>query len=307
MGIVIKNASEKALKLDKINNMCYTFQAFVKKEEIMNLKRIFFGLFMTVFTLCGCVSTVKIDAGDQLVLRTKTDIDAPEEFQVEVETVVTTSDSLPAMVYADYDGGEGIEWIASYVEGTPETIYEDFFVTRNDEGEVISKTPVLGSKRVEDAVAPMMKFGGSVTVGSEFYPRMTSYGVDCVGCGGAESGYSGTAGGASVGKHSVMQPNGEWTEGITYGGYYIVAADPSIPFCSILTVYDHGFSGEGLTPGVPFQAIVMDRGGAIRGAKIDLFIGSESEHNMSINYALNNPKIVIERVGGRSGSRTCAV
>ena len=48
----------------------------------MNLKRIFFGLFMTVFTLCGCVSTVKLDAGNQLVLRTKTEIDAPDEFQI---------------------------------------------------------------------------------------------------------------------------------------------------------------------------------------------------------------------------------
>ena len=95
-------------------------------------------------------------------------------------------------------------------------------------------------------------------------------------------------------------------EGITYAGYYVVAADPSIPLCSILTVYDHGFSGDGLQEGVPFKAIVLDRGGAIQGAKLDLFKGSEEVYNVNRNYNYTNPRVVIERVGGRVG-RACAV
>lgn len=273
----------------------------------MNIKRKIFGLFMTIFTLCGCVSTVKIDAGIQPVLIQKTAIEGIEKFQVEVETVVTALDDMPEMIYADYDGGNGLPWLASYVEGTPGRISEDFFITRDEEGKVLSKTLVLGSKKELEGIAPMMKYGGEVSIGSEFYPRSTSYGVDCVGCGGAESGYSGTAAGISLSKDAVLQPSGEWKDGITYGGYYIIAADPNIPMCSIVTISNHGYSGEGLTPLVPFKAIVLDRGGAIKGAKIDLFIGSESEHEMSVDYQLNHPKVVIERVGGKTGPRACAV
>ena len=273
----------------------------------MNLKRKIFGLFMTIFSLCGCVSTVKIDAGLTPSLLKKTTIEGLEEFQVEVETVVIELDNMPEMVYADYDGGEGLPWLASFVEGAPEKTSEDFFITRDEEGNVLSRTPVLGSKKNIDGVAPMMKFGGEVGVGSEFYPRSTSYGVDCVGCSGVESGYSGTSSGISLSKDAVLQPNGEWKDGITYGGYYIIAADPNIPLCSIVTVSNHGYSGEGLIPLEPFKAIVLDRGGAIKGSKIDLFVGSESEHDMSVNYRLNHPKVVIERVGGKTGPRACAV
>lgn len=270
----------------------------------MRLRHRIFGLFMTIAVLCGCTSSVGLD--NTLVLKKPADIETNDNFQVVMETVVSVSDELPEMVYAEYDGGEGISWIASYVEGTPEMVSEDFFVTYDENGNMISRTPVLGSKVVTPAVAPKMQFGGSVTVGSEFFPKFTTYGVDCVGCYMSADGYGGTSVGVSVGLHSVRQPSGEMMDGITYAGYYVVAADPSIPLCSIITVYDHGFSGDGLQEGVPFQAIVLDRGGAIKGAKLDLFKGSEAIYNVNINYAYSNPRVVIERVGGRIG-RACAV
>lgn len=270
----------------------------------MKLKHRIFAMFMTALVLSGCTSS-HASYTDNLVL--KQQLTEEIDFQVVKETVVSeTSSSLPEMVYAEYDGKEGIPWIASYVEGTPEKVSEDYLVTYDANGVELSRTPLLDSKVVIPAVAPKMQFGGSVTVGSEFYPKITTYGVDCVGCYMSEDGYGGTSVGVSVGLHSVRQPDGNMQDGITYGGYYVVAADPNIPLCSILTIYDHGYSGDGLQEGVPFQAIVLDRGGAIKGAKLDLFKGSEQEHNISINRAYSNPKVVIERVGGRVG-RACAV
>ena len=269
----------------------------------MKVKHRIFGLYITIFTLCGCTSSVAFYT-DTLVL--KQQISDEIDFQVVKETVVTVSDEMPEMEYAEYDGGDGLPWVASYVEGTPETTSEDFLVTYDANGVELSRTPVLDSTVVTPAVAPKMQFGGTISVGSEFYPKITTYGVDCYGCHVSEDGYGGTSVGVSVGLHSVRQPDGNMQEGITYGGYYIVAADPNIPLCSIVTIYDHGFSGDGLQEGIPFQAIVLDRGGAIKGAKLDLFKGSEQVHNISINRAYSNPKVVIERVGGRVG-RACAV
>ena len=118
------------------------------------------------------------------------------------------------------------------------------------------------------------------------------------------SGTGGTSAGVTLSKTAVKQPDGTWKDGIKYGDYYIVAADPSIPLCSILTVYDHGFSGKGLTPGVPFKAIVLDRGGAIKGAKLDLFVGTETKHQVKNNRNVTT-KAVITRVGGRNGYKAC--
>ena len=270
----------------------------------MKIKHRIFGLFMTVVALCGCTSSVGVNP--TLILKKTTNQNINHDFQVVMETVLTVSDKMPETEYVAYDGNDGISWIASYVEGEPETIREDFFVTYDEQGNMISRTPVLGSKTVIPAVAPKMQFGGHVTVGSEFYPKFTTYGVDCDGCYMSEDGIGGTSVGVSIGLHSVRQPNGVMQDGITYAGYYVVAADPSIPLCSILTVYDHGFSGEGLEIGVPFKAIVLDRGGAIKGARLDLFKGSEEVYQLQRDFSYTNPRVVIERVGGRVG-RACAV
>lgn len=271
----------------------------------MKLKRRIFGLFMTVFTLCGCTSSVAYYS-DTITLKQPNTIENMQTLKVVKETVKTVSAEMPEMVYAEYDGGEGIPWIASYVEGSSEMSSEEFFVTYDEFGNVISKTAVLGSKIETAAVAPKMQFGGTVSVGSEFYPYITTYGIDCDGCYINPEGNGSTSVGVTVNKDAVLQPNGEMKDGITYAGYYIVAADPSIPLCSIVTISNHGYSGEGLSEGVPFKAIVLDRGGAIVGSRLDLFKGSEVEHEIAVNRSYSNIKVVIERVGGKIG-RACAV
>lgn len=105
--------------------------------------------------------------------------------------------------------------------------------------------------------------------------RITRYGADCYGCRISADGKGKTASGVGVGLNSVQQKNGTWQQGITYEGYYIVATSSNLPLYSIIEISNHTVSGMGITPGVPFQAIVLDRGGAIQGTKIDLFVGTE--------------------------------
>lgn len=254
--------------------------------------------------LCGCSSTSAFHS-EALVLKQSETGNQTLALTSETINEVWETGEMPQMVYAEYEEGMGgISWIASYVEGKLATVSEDYVVTYDSDGNIISKTAVIGSRQETEAIAPKMQFGGSVSVGSEFYPTMVTYGIDCAGCYVSSAGTGGTSAGVTLGYHSVRQPNGEMRDGIKYGDYYIVAADPNIPLCSIITVYDHGFSGEGLTPGVPFKAIVLDRGGAIKGSILDLFKGSQSNTNIQNNRNVNT-KVVIERVGGRSGNNAC--
>ena len=103
----------------------------------------------------------------------------------------------------------------------------------------------------------------------------------------------------------VMQPNGEWKAGIQYGGYYIIAADPSIPMCSIFKISNHGLSGAGIKVEQPFYAMVMDRGGAIQGNHFDLYIGLQSANPLQRIY-VSTANAEIIRYGGNNG-QGCAL
>ncbi len=132
-------------------------------------------------------------------------------------------------------------------------------------------------KPVEQKPADNVETASVVDDANIFYPRTTLYGVDCYGCNVREDGTGNTAIGVMLNPNlGVMQSDGTWKEGLTYDGYYIIAADPSIPFYSIIEISNHGLSGMGFSPDVPIQAMVLDRGGGIKGAHLDLYIGSET-------------------------------
>lgn len=138
-----------------------------------------------------------------------------------------------------------------------------------------------------------------------FSPKTTTYGVDCYGCVN-NNGRGGTAVGVAIDiNRGVRMPDGSWQQGIKYGKYYIIAADPSIPLCSILKISNHGLSGSGISPNQPYYAIVLDRGGAIQGNHLDLFIGSE---NSGLIQKVKNtsPRADIIRLGGRNGN-SCSI
>jgi len=88
---------------------------------------------------------------------------------------------------------------------------------------------------------------------------MTAYGANCKGCSGI------TAYGYDIRNNNI------YFEDKTFGILRIVAADRSIPFGTVvrvrgLKVYDE-----------PILAIVLDRGGVIKGTLMDLAFGDENE------------------------------
>lgn len=143
----------------------------------------------------------------------------------------------------------------------------------------------------------LIQIGNETSFEQEEQPvlaKITTYGTDCYGCYNVD-GYGGTAGGVKLSFNAVMQSDGTWKEGITYDGYYIVAANSSIPMGSIIEVSNHGLSGLGLIEGQPFYAMVLDRG-AMTLNHLDLFVGSENSNALSINRSYR-PTMKVVRYG----------
>lgn len=155
-------------------------------------------------------------------------------------------------------------------DGSPKVQNDTYEMTYDQEGNLLSRVLVPYSTEVIEAQPIVMSYGSEVKEEAYFYSsRVTSYGADCVGCGG------GTPAGIAISTTGVRQSDGTWKDGITYDGYYLIAASSTLPLCTLVEISDHKFNGQGLTPGEPFLAVVADRGGAVQGSTIDLFTGSE--------------------------------
>ncbi|HHT37950.1 MAG TPA: hypothetical protein GXZ95_00870 [Mollicutes bacterium] len=90
-----------------------------------------------------------------------------------------------------------------------------------------------------------------------FNGQLTGYGPDCVGCIGiTTSGYD-------------VRNGNIYYEDYLYGKIRILAADPKFPFGTIIRVTAPNIYNE------PIIAVVLDRGGAIKGDKFDLLYENE--------------------------------
>ena len=96
----------------------------------------------------------------------------------------------------------------------------------------------------------------NTTAKETFTGYITHYGPDCKGCGGT------TAAGYNV-KNTIYYNDSQ------YGQVRIVAMDRAYPLYSIIQISNYKQGA--------ITAIVLDRGGAIKGNKIDLLVSSESE------------------------------
>ena len=106
---------------------------------------------------------------------------------------------------------------------------------------------------------------GTVMPGAYFTGKLTTYGGDCAG------GHGKSASGISLSPTTGVQ--GNHSAKLYYKGqsYYCLAADPSIPFGTIIKISNHNYSIESTAYG-----IVVDRGGAIKKNHIDIFNGTEA-------------------------------
>ena len=91
-----------------------------------------------------------------------------------------------------------------------------------------------------------------------FTGSLTGYGPDCYGC-------SGRVGGGQDVRNGNIYYND-----VKYGKLRIVAADAKFPYGTIMRIRDARISNE------PIMAIVLDRGGAVKGNKLDLLFESSS-------------------------------
>lgn len=274
----------------------------------MKLKRMSAVLLIIIFALSGCMSTLPMNnttAIYQIYSETE-QMNAPAPVLTSEVMAIETITQEPETIYSEEVGTGGVSWILGKVqEGSVGKRIEHYNATKDADGTIVAKTLLLDQTQELEATPEIIQYGADVAEGNLFFPKMTTYGVDCIGCRGETTGEGNTGMGIKLSvANGVLQADGTWSSGIKYGNYYMVAADNVLPLCSVLEISNHNYSGEGLTPGEPFQAIVVDRGGGVKGSHLDLYVGSQKSGKVSKSGS-RSPKVEIKRVGGRNGS-TCA-
>ncbi len=116
------------------------------------------------------------------------------------------------------------------------------------------KTPTVEIKKVDSFTAALQS---AKTGPTTFKGTMTGYGPDCKGCGG----------GVACIRYNVRNGNIYYNDK-DYGKIRIVAADKRVPCGTIVRV-------SNLRKYKDFYAIVLDRGGVIKGSLMDLLFVSE--------------------------------
>lgn len=271
----------------------------------MNAKRIRFALFICVFALYGCASSASVTSGKLNIAN--------------IESKASLEDAAHTSILLSTQKQESPAFLAYGPKKENAYLYQQL---RDEHGELTTKKALrkfshqmnekvkaerarLAKEKKAKAQQARLKKMEENSI-STFYPLITTYGVDCYGC-QVDGGRGGTSLGVALDLSlGVKMPDGSWQPGIKYGNYYIVAADPSIPLCSILKISDHGLSGSGISPEKPYYAIVLDRGGAIQGSHLDLYIGSENSGAI-VPVKNSKAKAQIIRLGGKKGANSCAL
>ncbi len=233
----------------------------------------------------------------------------PFSFEIVVEETVLAKQKT---IYRDpTDTSSGLYWVANKTSnGSPKKELNYYRLTYDMFGNLLSKTLIPESTEIVEAQPTVYEYYGEPELGAVFFPtNIWRYGSDCGGCYPDGNGNANTSSGISFNTTSVRQADGTWKEGITYEGYYMVASTTKLPICSIIEISNHTFSGMGLEPGVPFKAIIADRG--VPQNTLDLFVGSEKRLNVVRMIGKQNPKVTIIGFGTKTtnsnGQRICKI
>ncbi len=271
-------------------------------------------LLSLLLVLTGCVFNE--DKKENIILQVASSNESVEvnvkqaNYTQEYETVEEPiiGSQLEGVEYREASHPNGVAWLASKVQDATEARREVKLIhTYNQFNERISTIEVPGTEKITDATGIVYEYGSSPIVGAEWNPaRVTRYGYDCAGCSVNDEDFSGTASGIKLSGNSVRQSDGSWRSGLTYDGMYVIATSTSIPLCTVVEISDHPFSGSGITPGVPFTAIVGDRG--VGGSNIDLFTGTEKDLGkigQAGNPSQSNTKVKIVGFRGQVRNAGC--
>lgn len=176
-----------------------------------------------------------------------------------VESKTITQEEV--LEYSTVTKGSGSWTKTVEQEGKDGKINRTYLVTYANGKETGRK--VIKEEIIEKPVDKVIRYGG-ISEGTTFTGRLTTYGGDCTGCSGGSS--------SGVRLSPTSGVNGTNSPYLTYKGqkYYCLAADRSIPFGTVIKISNHNLNTDSTIYG-----IVVDRGGAIKGNKIDIFKGSE--------------------------------
>lgn len=178
----------------------------------------------------------------------------------------------------------GLELFTTKVaqQGQDGQVKNTYRVTYQNGNEVSRQ--LIGSEVISPATDTIIETG-TLQEGAYFTGRLTTYGGDCAGGNGTSS--------SGIKLSPISGVQGSNSAKLTYNGrsYYCLAADPSIPFGTIIEISNHNLSIESTAYG-----IVVDRGGAIKGNKIDIFNGTEAGKYFSGGTS-NNTQFKIISVG----------
>ena len=276
---IVKKVKEKVerikkLTLKEVGSFCWNYVTSLHYKQVTRLVLCLFILFTGLFREYN-PEIVATNGSYQFYT---SDI-VNQTYQVEEGNFL----EYPEVEHNEKNQGKGPSFMYSQAtDGEMGFTYQSYELQYDMFGRLLMKLPV-SEKQTQEAQNIEFSKGAQVAIGSYFYPFYSRYGVDCVGCSGEFDGLGVFANGVRYHKDKgVRQWDGTYKQGITYEGYYIVATDRRIPFCTVLEVTNHRWEGAGIENNVPFQVIVLDRGGVIQGNRFDLFIGLES--NMQIGY-----------------------
>lgn len=184
-------------------------------------------------------------------------IDVVEEGEIVEVEIEETPHAYPPYINEEKGREAYIETLEKTIEGLKEELAdkEEEINKLNEKLKSVNNNKNVSRETISKKSAPTMTF------------EATYYGMDCNGCSGITA--------------SGLNTNG----GTTYNGMKIIAVDRNvIPLHSIVEISHNGKS---------YKAVAKDTGGAIKGNRIDILVGSEAE---SYNYGRHNVELkIIER------------
>lgn len=242
-------------------------------------------------TVANVLSELNVVLGDSDTLNKDKEDIVQQDDVIEITRVETkTYTQEETIEYSTViEGSESNSWTKTIVqEGKDGKAKRTYLVTYANGKE--TGTKMIKEEIIEEAVDEIIRYGG-VSEGTTFTGRLTTYGGDCDGCSGTSS--SGVKLSASSGVNNSNSPY------LTYNGtkYYCLAADRSIPFGTIIKITNHNLNTDSTIYG-----IVVDRGGAITGNKIDIFNGSESGKTYFSGGTSYNTEFEVVSLGSGSAS-----
>jgi len=227
--------------------------------------------------------SVELNKGDKLNKKAD-EIVQPNDYIAITRVQTKTVSEIVSIPFSTVTKGSG-SWTSTVVQkGKNGKMKKSYLVTYANGKETGRK--LVKEEVIEKPIDKVIRKGG-ISDGTTFTGRLTTYGGDCNGCGGISS--SGLKLSPTSGVNNTDSPY------LYYQGkkYYCLAADRSIPFGTIIKISNHNLNVDSTIYG-----IVVDRGGAITGNKVDIFKGSEGSGNSYFSGSTSyNTKFEVVSVG----------